>query len=225
MQLLIHGSQVILSRFQYPIGHGLPAQMDAPPVNLLLLPVQRTSHNKLLGHDMGNGFRCGKAAGDDVLLSGSLYNRSLTAFVSTFTTALAGIGVIDMLLHDSLRRDDLEFINYLGTDLSHGFAALGAYQVLTFQTVLYLLNSDMDPTSKITWLILISVVPTVGAPLYFYVQANRLTEPLKNYKAVITRYKEGVESGSEEIFASAMDFSEKEAYSGYLCSKIASGDL
>jgi hypothetical protein len=29
----------------------------------------------------------------------------------------------------------------------------------------------------------------------------------------------------EEIFASAMDFSEKEAYSGYLCSKIASGDL
>ena len=38
--------------------------------------------------------------------------------------------------------------------------------------VLYLLNSDMDPTSKITWLILISVVPTVGAPLYFYVQAD-----------------------------------------------------
>jgi len=29
----------------------------------------------------------------------------------------------------------------------------------------------------------------------------------------------------EEIFATAMDFSEKEAYSGYLCSKIASGDL
>ena len=34
--------------------------------------------------------------------------------------------------------------------------------------VLYLLNSDMDPTSKITWLILISIVPTFGAPLYFY---------------------------------------------------------
>jgi hypothetical protein len=29
----------------------------------------------------------------------------------------------------------------------------------------------------------------------------------------------------EEIFATAMDFVEKEAYSGYLCSKIASGDL
>ncbi len=38
--------------------------------------------------------------------------------------------------------------------------------------VIYLLNSDMDPTSKITWLILISVFPTVGAPLYFYVQAD-----------------------------------------------------
>ncbi len=29
----------------------------------------------------------------------------------------------------------------------------------------------------------------------------------------------------EEIFATAMDFAEKEAYSGYLCSKIAAGDL
>ena len=38
--------------------------------------------------------------------------------------------------------------------------------------------------------------------LYFYVQANRLTEPLENYKAVITRYREGVESASEEILAS-----------------------
>lgn len=34
----------------------------------------------------------------------------------------------------------------------------------------YLLNSSMDPTSKITWLLLIALLPTVGAPLYFYVQ-------------------------------------------------------
>ena len=37
---------------------------------------------------------------------------------------------------------------------------------------LYLLNSDMDPTSKITWLVLISLFPTVGAPLYFYVKSE-----------------------------------------------------
>ena len=52
----------------------------------------------------------------------------------------------------------------------------GLMQVISFSfivgMVIYLLNSDMDPTSKITWLILMAVVPTVGAPLYFYVQAD-----------------------------------------------------
>lgn len=75
-QLLIYRSQVILRSFQYPVRHGLPAQMDSFPVNLLFLTAQRRTHNELLGHDMGNGFRCGKAAEDDILLSGRFYNRS-----------------------------------------------------------------------------------------------------------------------------------------------------
>ena len=95
---------IFICTFDNPVGHCLSAQMDALPVNLLLLPVQRTSHNKLLGHDIGNGFRCGKAAGDDILLSGYLYNGSLNVF---FITVPAGIGIIHMLFHNGLGGDDL----------------------------------------------------------------------------------------------------------------------
>ena len=66
------------------------------PVNLLFLPVQRRTHDELLSHAMGNGFRCCKAAGDDVLLSGSLYNRSLIVF---FVTGPAGIGIINIRIY------------------------------------------------------------------------------------------------------------------------------
>ena len=50
---------------------------------------------------------------------------------------------------------------------------VGLFQIIFVLTMtIYLLNSDMDPTSKITWLALISLAPTVGAPLYFYIQAD-----------------------------------------------------
>ena len=37
---------------------------------------------------------------------------------------------------------------------------------------LYLLNTDMDPSAKITWLLVILLLPAVGAPLYCYTRSN-----------------------------------------------------
>lgn len=75
MQVLTHGSKIVRPSSQDPGGHGLSAQMDALPVQLLLLPVQRGIHDELLGHDVGDGFRGYKAAGDDILLSMEKYRK------------------------------------------------------------------------------------------------------------------------------------------------------
>ena len=160
VQLLIYRSQIILCCFQNPVRHGLTTQLNTFPVNLLLLPIQRRPHDKLLGHDMGNGLRRGKAAGDDVLLSGGLNNRSFAAFVGVFAAFLAGIGVVDVLMDNGLGRDDLQGANDFFTNLGHGIAALGAYQILTLKTMLHLLNRNTF--RNIVQGILVLLVPLVG---------------------------------------------------------------
>lgn len=37
---------------------------------------------------------------------------------------------------------------------------------------LYILNTDADPTSKITWLLVIALMPAMGAPLYCYTRSD-----------------------------------------------------
>ena len=44
---------------------------------------------------------------------------------------------------------------------------------------LYLLNTDMDPSAKITWLLVILLMPAVGAPLYCYTRSSLGTRILK----------------------------------------------
>ena len=49
---------------------------------------------------------------------------------------------------------------------------------------LYLLNTDMDPSAKITWLLVILLMPAVGAPLYCYTRSNlgmRILKKRLNY--------------------------------------------
>ena len=49
---------------------------------------------------------------------------------------------------------------------------------------LYLLNTDADPSAKITWLLVILLMPAVGAPLYCYTRSNlgmRLLKKRLNY--------------------------------------------
>ena len=142
MQPVIYGSEIILCGPQNPVGHGLTAQLNAFAVYLLLLPVQGGTHNKLLRHDIGNGFRGGKAAGDNILLPGCFHNRRLAALVSIFAAAFAGIGVVNILPNDILGRDNLQCLDHFLPDLGHSISALRADQLLTLQTVFHLFGGD-----------------------------------------------------------------------------------
>ncbi len=48
----------------------------------------------------------------------------------------------------------------------------GGVVIFTVFMVLYLLNSPMDPTAKITWLVVIMLLPVFGALLFLYTQKN-----------------------------------------------------
>ena len=58
---------------------------------------------------------------------------------------------------------------WFGNLVPHYF---GSSILLTVGMVLYLLNCDMDNSVKITWLVVIAVLPVVGVPLFFYVKSN-----------------------------------------------------
>ena len=88
-------------------------------------------------YDVGNGFRCGKTAGDDILLPRSLYNRR---FNVVLIAGLAGVGVVDILPDNCLSRNDLQCPDDFLADFSHSIAALRTYQILTLQAVFYLLS-------------------------------------------------------------------------------------
>ena len=49
---------------------------------------------------------------------------------------------------------------------------LGGTALFTAFMVLYLLNSRLDPTAKITWLIVIMLLPVFGALLFWYTQSD-----------------------------------------------------
>ncbi len=49
---------------------------------------------------------------------------------------------------------------------------LGGTVLFTVGMVLYLINSPLDPTAKITWLIVIMLVPVFGALLFWYTQSE-----------------------------------------------------
>ena len=48
----------------------------------------------------------------------------------------------------------------------------GGSVAVTAAMVLYLLNSKMDNSAKITWMVVIALFPVVGVPLFFYVKSN-----------------------------------------------------
>ena len=48
----------------------------------------------------------------------------------------------------------------------------GGSVAVTAVMVLYLLNSKMDNSAKITWMVVIALFPVVGVPLFFYVKSN-----------------------------------------------------
>ena len=57
----------------------------------------------------------------------------------------------------------------------------GGVVIFTVFMVLYLLNSSMDPTAKITWLVVVMLLPVFGALLFLYTQENVGHRALKNH--------------------------------------------
>lgn len=61
---------------------------------------------------------------------------------------------------------------WFGNLLPHYF---GGSVVVTAAMVVYLLNSKMDNSAKITWMVVVAILPVVGVPLFFYVKSNGAT--------------------------------------------------
>ena len=88
----------------------------------------------------------------------------------------------------------------------------GGTVLITFVMVVYLLNSTMDPTAKITWLIAIMLLPVFGVLLYVYTQSDighralkkRVSEIISNTKERIPQEEEVMKRLSEENKGVAM---------------------
>lgn len=91
---------------------------------------------------------------------------------------------------------------------------LGAYQwfrefrphlisgmaVFTVVMVLYLLNCRLDPTAKITWLVVVMLTPVFGALLYFYTKMDIGHRALKvRFSHIISMTKDSIPQ-SEEVY-------------------------
>ena len=75
----------------------------------------------------------------------------------------------------------------------------GGTILFTVGMVLYLLNSSIDPTAKITWLIVIMLMPVFGALLFWYTQSNLGNRALKaRLNQLISQTKESIPQ-SEEV--------------------------
>lgn len=57
---------------------------------------------------------------------------------------------------------------------------VGGSVLLTAGMVLYLLNSSIDPTAKITWLVIVMMLPVFGALLFWYTQSDIGHRAVKN---------------------------------------------
>ena len=62
-----------------------------------------------------------------------------------------------------------DFFQWFENFLPH---VMGGRVLFTFGMVIYLLNSRLNPTAKITWLIVIMLLPVFGVLLFCYTQSN-----------------------------------------------------
>lgn len=99
-------------------------------------------------------------------------NRKIT-FSSALFSRLGLIVVFLLVQMGLLAAAFIWFENFL----PHFF---GGTVLFTAIMVLVLINSPMNPSAKITWLILIMVLPVFGALLYWYTQSDAGHRALKN---------------------------------------------
>ena len=78
----------------------------------------------------------------------------------------------------------------------------GAAAMLSVAMVLYLLNSPIDPTAKITWLVIVMLTPVFGALLYLYTQLDIGHRALKaRFSQIIDLTRQDIPQ-SEGVFRS-----------------------
>lgn len=87
------------------------------------------------------------------------------------------------------------FFQWFGEFLPHYF---GGTVLLTVSMVVYLLNSRMNPTAKITWLIVIMLLPVFGVLLLLYTQGDIGHRVLKRrFNQIITDTKGRITQSDE----------------------------
>ena len=77
---------------------------------------------------------------------------------------------------------------WFGGLLPHYFG--GSVAMSAFMVV-YILNSEMDNSAKITWMVTIAILPVVGVPLFFYVKSNIGHNALKKRVTHLTEEARG----------------------------------
>ena len=74
----------------------------------------------------------------------------------------------------------------------------GGAIIFTAVMVLLIINGNMDPTAKITWLIIIMLLPVFGSLLYFYIQSDLGHRVFKRrFDALTTELKETIPQDEE----------------------------
>ena len=98
-----------------------------------------------------------------------------------------GLIVILLLLQVGIL---IGIFRWFGDFLPHIY---GLTIVLAFSMIVYLLNSRMDPTAKLTWLVVIMLMPFFGALLFLFVQSDL------GHRALKRRVKNTIEESREMI--------------------------
>ena len=91
---------------------------------------------------------------------------------------------------------------WFGGLLPHYFG--GSVAMSAFMVV-YILNSEMDNSAKITWMVTIAILPVVGVPLFFYVKSNIGHNALKKR---VTHLTEEARSLQPQPLAAAQELAE-----------------
>ena len=120
VQCVIHRPQPGVRGLQDPVGHGLPGQLQALPLKLLLQTVQRRVHDKFLGHNVGHCLRRGKTARAECGLFGCFPQIS---FPCLRLALLTGVGVVHIFLNPEPGRFHLQVPADFFPNLLHHRAA------------------------------------------------------------------------------------------------------
>ena len=94
---------------------------------------------------------------------------------------------------------------------------LGGSAVFIIAMVLYLINNSMDPSAKITWLIIIMAFPVFGALLLLYTQTDTGHRAIKKrLKSLMEQTMESIPQNLETMEALSKENPETAALSRYL---------